>query len=82
MLTAAPSVDLTFFRQNGYVVLRNLFDAAELQRITALYDKDRKDHPWNWHLFGHHQTINCDALVTTPAFDSVVRHPLVLPAVD
>ena len=35
-----------------------------------------------WHKYGHSQYANYDALLTQPAWDSLVRHPAVLPAIE
>jgi hypothetical protein len=70
--------NLEFFRQHGYVTLPDLLSLKETTSFLKLFDDDREHHRYRWHQYGHHQSANYDALVTTPAFDRVVRHPLIL----
>ena len=37
---------------------------------------------FRWHPYGYHQQTNYDALVTTPEFDRVIRHPKILAAIE
>ncbi len=69
---------MRFFKQNGYVSLGKILTDAEVDQFTALFERDRANG--HWYRFGHHQTINCDALFTSPAFDRIVRHPAVMEA--
>lgn len=69
-----------FFAANGYVNLGKVLDDVEVAHFERLFDRDRSDHPYFWHPYGHHQEANYDALVTTPAFDDLIRHPQILPA--
>lgn len=83
MLPISLSTDqLAFFRQNGYVFLPGAVSPQNLHDWLALYDRDRGEFGWAWHLYGGHQTINCDALVTTPGVDAIIRHPPVIEAVE
>jgi hypothetical protein len=75
------NVDRDFFAANGYLSLGQILAGEQLQRAVQLFDHDRSANAWSWKRNAHHQTINCDALVTSPAFDSLIRHPAVLPAV-
>jgi hypothetical protein len=65
-----------FFRTNGYVSLGQIYEGDELARMVEVFDRDReeraKDH---WYKFGHWQTVNCDAVFTSPEFDDLIRHP-------
>lgn len=74
------SVDLDFFRANGYVILGEALTAEETTRFTALFDLDRAERWYNWRHIGPggHQTVNCDPLVTSPEIDEFVRHPGIL----
>ena len=74
--------DLDFFRQNGYIVRSDLLSADETRAFGELFDDDRATHGYRWHAYGHHQTANYDALVTSPGFDDLVRHPLIMRAID
>jgi hypothetical protein len=63
--------DEAFFRQHGYLVLPPL---------SALFDRDYKNHAYLWRPFGD-QTINCDALASSPGVDLAIRHPRILPII-
>ncbi len=73
--------DHAFFREHGFVVMEGLLAAAEVVEINRLFDEDRRDFRLRWHSRGA-QEGNYDALVTTPAFDGIVRHPLILQACE
>ena len=40
------------------------------------------DYRYFWHDYGHHQFVNYDALITTPRFDKLIRHPRIMPAIE
>lgn len=68
-----------FFARNGYVVLpRDTIAPDELREFQTCFDHDFTQCNWAWRLFGGHQTINCDALATSPAIDRAIRHPRIL----
>ena len=69
--------DLAFFRQNGFINLGKVLSDEEVDHFRDLFDEDRRRFPYFWHPYGHHQEANYDALVTTPAFDGLVRHPAI-----
>ena len=73
--------DTDFFRRNGYLLRDDLVSADELARYVDLFDRDRAERRYRWHRYGHHQEANYDALVTTIAFDEVVRHPKIYDAI-
>ena len=73
--------DLDFFRQYGYVVRTDLVTPDEVREFIELFDADRKKVPQRWARRGT-QDGNYDALVTTPEFDKVIRHSLILQAVE
>ena len=75
-------VDTPFFAANGYVNLGQVLAGEALQEAIQLFDEDRSASGWNWSLYSNHQTINCDTLVTSPAVDGLIRHPLILPAIE
>ena len=77
-LTAA---NVAFFGNNGYVTLPDLLGEADRGSFLELFDGDRERCPYRWHRYGHSQVANYDALVTTPAFDRVVRQPQILDAI-
>jgi ectoine hydroxylase-related dioxygenase (phytanoyl-CoA dioxygenase family) len=74
--------DLDFFRQHGYIVRSDLLSADETDAFGQLFDDDRAAHGYRWHSYGHHQVVNYDALVTSPGFDDLIRHPLIMGAID
>ena len=75
---------LSFFETNGYLILDNPLSSVEVVRYRELYDRDREENAFNWRLIGPrgHQTVNCDALVTIPEIDALLRHPNVLRPVE
>ena len=74
--------DRDFFAQNGYINLGQVLDAADLKYFHDLFEEDRKKYPYFWRHYGHHQEANYDALITTPKFDELIRHPKILPVVE
>lgn len=68
--------------RSGFVNLGRLFDADELEALTALFDADRANYGYFWHPYGRHQHANYDALITTPALDGLIRHARILPVVE
>ncbi len=74
--------DLCSFQSNGYIVREDLISGDDLARFVDLFDTDRESNRYRWHPYGYHQIANYDALVTTPAFDEVVRHPPILTAIE
>lgn len=74
--------EMEFFRRNGYIVRPDLLTPDEIQDFTTLFDTDRENSRFRWHPYGYHQSANYDALVTTPAFDRVVRHPKIYAAIE
>ena len=79
-MTLLTDSDRDYFRRHGFVLLHDLVSAGEVERFLDLFEEDRKRAPLRWAQRGS-QTMNCDALCTTPEFDEVVRHPLILQAV-
>ncbi|MDE0298013.1 MAG: hypothetical protein OXN17_05235 [Candidatus Poribacteria bacterium] len=65
------------FRKHGHVVLKHALTPGEVRHFVQLYDNDREKFgpPNCWHPFDVHQTRNCHALVTSPGFDKLLRHP-------
>ena len=83
-MTMATDASASFgaFARCGFVDLGQVLDADEVVRFAELFDDDRRRYPYFWHPYGHHQQANYDALVTTPAFDGLIRHPRILPVVE
>ena len=70
--------DYQFFKENGYVSLGQILSEAEVEHFVNVFDRDRTDVGHHWYRIGLHQTVNCDALLTSPEFDNVIRHPIVM----
>ena len=68
--------------RTGLVNLGQVFHGEELDHLRRLFDADRSDYRYFWHHYGYHQQANYDALITTPAFDSLIRNPRILPVVE
>ena len=62
--------------------LGQVFQGEELEALRSLFDTDRTNFRYFWHDYGHHQYVNYDALVTTPRFDELIRHPRILPVIE
>ena len=71
----------TFARQ-AFVDLGQVLDASEVKHFRGLFEADRRDFAYFWHPYGHHQEANYDALITTPAFDGLIRHPRLLAVIE
>jgi hypothetical protein len=70
--------DYQFFEKNGYLPLGKILDKNETETFVKVFDRDREKTGYHWYEFGHHQSINCDALATSPEFDDLLRHPKVM----
>ncbi len=71
-----------FFATNGFVNLGKVLSGEEVAYFDGLFNADRKDYPYFWHSYGHHQRANYDALLTTPQFDELIRHPRIYPTIE
>lgn len=74
--------EVEYFRRNGYILRTDLLTTEETQDFLTLFDTDRDQYRFRWNPYGYHQHANYDALVTTPEFDRVVRHPKILSAIE
>lgn len=74
--------DRKFFEEHGYLMLGQVFQGEELQYFNAMFDEDGTRCPNFWRDYGYHQVANYDALVSSPKFDEVIRHPKILPVVE
>ena len=65
------------------MVLEDALTSDEVMHFVQLYDDDREKFgpPNCWHPFDGYQTRNCNALVTSPGFDKLLRHPKILPLI-
>ena len=75
-------VEVEYFRRNGYIIRTDLITEEECEEFITLFDRDRTEFKFRWHPYGYHQHTNYDALVTTPDFDRVIRHPKILSAIE
>ena len=74
--------DHDFFTQNGFLNMGQVLKAEEVQYFRDLFEQDREKYPYFWHAYGHHQQANYNALITTPRFDELIRHPAILPTAE
>tara|TARA_B100001123_G_C15256053_1_gene1004692 strand:- start:529 stop:1284 length:756 start_codon:yes stop_codon:yes gene_type:complete len=79
-MSVLTQADQDFFNQNGYIVRTDLISSKDLGTFLDTFDTDRSDYSYRWHRYGYHQSANYDALVTSPGYDRVVRHPPILEA--
>ena len=75
-------VEIEYFKRNGYITRTDLLTEDERDEFIALFDRDRDQFRFRWNPYGYHQQANYDALITTPEFDRVVRHPKILSAIE
>ncbi len=74
--------DYDFFKNNGYLSLGKVLSDDEVARFEDAFDRDRRDFSRSWTTTGIWQTENLHALLTAPEFDEIVRHPVVLEALE
>ena len=74
--------DYDFFKENGYVSLGKILSDDELHRFADLFDRNRRDYSRFWRNNGIWQTQHCEALLTAPGFDDLIRHPKALDALQ
>ena len=68
-----------FFAKNGFLNLGRILNTEDVSRFRRLFDDDKRKFPYFWHPYGHHQHVNYDGLITTIAFDELIRHPDIYP---
>jgi hypothetical protein len=71
---ALKQEDYDFFKDNGYLSLGKMLSDAEVTRFVDILDGDRRDFSRFWINNGIWQSLNCDALLTAPDVDELVRH--------
>ena len=74
--------DRDFFAANGFLNLGQILDAGDVEYFRAMFDADIEQYPYFWHRYGHHQEANYEALITTPQFDELIRHPRIYPTIE
>lgn len=70
--------DYNFFRKRGYLPLGKILTAEELVYYTAIFDRDWAEEHERWYSAPNYQMINCDALVSSPEIDGLIRHPKII----
>ena len=76
---------LSYFQENGFVILEEVLTSDEIKYYVDLFNQDRQkwgDLAVLWHPFGEYQTRNCHALVSSPEFDKLLRHENILPVIE
>lgn len=63
------------FAKSGFVNLGKVLSDEEVEYFVQMFDRDRKEFPYFWHPYGYHQHANYEALITSPTFDELIRHP-------
>ena len=73
--------DREFFEKNGYLNLGKVLSDEEVAHAVEFYDRDRSECDYLWRSTSN-QTINCDALVSWPEVDEIIRHPGIVPTMQ
>ena len=47
-----------------------------------MFDRDRTQYPYMWHPYGYYQEANYEALISSPEFDGLIRHPSIFPKIN
>ncbi|XOV86173.1 MAG: phytanoyl-CoA dioxygenase family protein [Pseudomonadota bacterium] len=78
----------SYFEAQGFVVLSNCLDEAELEHLNGFYDRTQKEHPEVWGLTEkrkpHHRNqglIFSQPLLDYPELDRYTQHPSSYPLV-
>lgn len=80
-IDALSTHELETFRTHGFLNLGRILSEADITKFTEMFDHDRKRYPYMWHQYGYHQEANYEALISSPKFDDLIRHPAILPKV-
>jgi ectoine hydroxylase-related dioxygenase (phytanoyl-CoA dioxygenase family) len=72
----------TFFEENGFLNLGQVLDDDAVAYFRDMFDSDVRDFSNFWRNYGHHQVANYDALISSPQFDELIRHPNILPTIE
>lgn len=62
--------------------LGQVLDGSELARFQTMFDHDLKTLPYFWHKYGYRQYANYEALISSPDFDDLIRHPKIYPRIE
>ena len=74
--------DLEFFKRYGYLSLGKVLTDEQVTQYTVQYDRDREAFGYLWSGYNHNQSINCDALISWPEGDELIRHPAILSPIE
>ncbi len=74
--------DRQFFAANGFLNMGRVLDDDDVRYFRGLFDADLEKYPYFWHRYGHHQHANYEALITSPQFDELIRHPKIYPTLS
>ena len=74
--------DRDFFAANGYLNLGQVLADDEVHYFRDQFDGDMEKYPYFWHRYGHHQHANYEALISSPQFDELIRHPKIYPTIE
>lgn len=74
--------ELEEFKQNGFLNLGRVLSSKDVDRFLAMFDDDRSNYPYMWHAYGYRQEANYEALISSPRFDDLIRHPKILPKIE
>lgn len=74
--------ELEAFKTDGFLNLGRVLSDAEVARFSSLFDADREKYPYMWHDYGYHQQANYEALISSPEFDGLIRHPALYPKIE
>ena len=59
-----------------------MLDGPELVRFQTMFDHDLKTLSYFWHNYGYWQYANYEALISSPDFDDLIRHPNIYPRIE
>ncbi len=74
--------ELDAFKANGYLNLGKALTSNEVSKFLTMFDDDRSNYPYMWHPYGYRQVANYEALISSPRFDELIRHPTILPKIE
>jgi ectoine hydroxylase-related dioxygenase (phytanoyl-CoA dioxygenase family) len=76
------SENLKTFQDNGLLNMGKVLDGDELDHFRKMFQDDMSGFPNFWRAYGHHQVANYDALISSPQFDELIRHPKIFPTIE
>ena len=74
--------ELEEFKNNGFLNLGQALSTKEVAKFLSMFDEDRSNYPYMWHPYGYRQEANYEALISSPSFDDLIRHPAILPKIE